>query len=77
MTIDTGSETDVFAGRLCTWIHTPRGGYGFSTPVDAEVLNYSKETGRVTIRVSTASGHPAKRVVAVGNLRERPAPVPT
>ncbi len=72
VTIDTGGPDDVFAGALMTWMYTPRGGYGYTMPVDAKVIAHSRRPGtRVTIEVLKRSGDKVKRVVDVKNLRWR------
>lgn len=69
LTIDTGHPSDVFKGLLCTWLHQPRGGYGYQIPVYAEVLSYRKTTQTVTIRVRTKSGARVTRTVPLTSLR--------
>jgi hypothetical protein len=73
VTVDTGGPDDVFVGALVTWMHTPRGGYGYTMPVDAVVLSHGRRPStRVTIEVEKArSGEKAKRHVQAANLRWR------
>lgn len=71
-TVDTGGPDDVFPGALVTWMHTPRGGYGYTMPVDAEVVAHASRPGTwVSIRVTTRAGRVVKRRVDVRNLRWR------
>jgi hypothetical protein len=70
VTVDTGGPDDVWPGCLVTWMHTPRGGYGYSMPVAAKVLSHGRRPStKVTIQVTTAKGAHVKRVVDVANLR--------
>lgn len=57
-------------GELVTWIHTPRGGYGYEIPVDAKILALKGD--RATIEVQTKDGRTVKRRVLTKNLRRRP-----
>lgn len=71
-TVDTGGPDDVFPGCLLTWMHTPRGGYGYTYPVSAKVLSYSRRpSSKVTIEIAKADEMLVKRVVDVANLRWR------
>lgn len=71
-TVDTGELGDVFPGALVTWLHTPRGGYGYTMPVDAKVLSHAKRPGTwVCIEVTTRQGRKVKRRVDIKNLRWR------
>jgi hypothetical protein len=56
-------------GKLVTWIHEPRGGYGFATPVDAVVVKVC--TLRVRIEVPLRDGRRVIRVVRPELLRPR------
>lgn len=68
VTVDTGGPDDLFAGALVTWLHTPRGGYGHSVPVDAKVIAVGDRT---TIEVADRLGRPVMRTVLARNLRWR------
>jgi hypothetical protein len=70
--------TPLQPGARVTWMHQPRGGYGFITPVAGVVL---RRTGkRVLIRVArrTQGGRwePAERWVNPDKLRPREKYVP-
>lgn len=56
-------------GDKLTWLYTPRGGYGYITPVDAEVLKVGSR--KVKIRVRKVSGELVERWVSPENLRPR------
>ena len=72
VTVDTGGPNDVFVGALLTWINTPRGGYGYTMPIDAKVLGHDRRPGvRVTIEVKTKAGRVVKRNVQASALRWR------
>lgn len=72
VTVDTGGADDVFKGALLTWLHTPRGGYGYTVPVDAIVLGYGiRPRTWVQIEVAKANGDKVKRRVEAVNLRWR------
>jgi len=73
LTVDTGEISDVFVGALVTWMHVPRGGYGFEMPIDAKVIAYSRRPRtRVKIEVGTKAGRLVTRWVEAKNLRWRP-----
>jgi hypothetical protein len=72
VTVDTGGPDDVFVGACVVWMHTPRGGYGYSMPVDAKVLGHSlRPHTQVTIEVKTKKGAALVRHVKAENLRWR------
>ena len=56
-------------GSLATWLHEPRGGYGFTYPVNAEVLRVTAK--RVLIRVPLKAGGTAERWVTPERLKLR------
>lgn len=56
-------------GDKLTWIYTPRGGYGFSYPVNAEVVKVNAKT--VRIRVARHDGTQVQRNVKPEHLKER------
>lgn len=64
MTID-----DLAPGMSVSWIHVPRGGYGFPTPVDAVVLKVGRN--RVHIEVVLRDGRRVERIVRPDSLRPR------
>ena len=72
VTVDTGGPDDVFRGALVTWLHVPRGGYGYTMPVDAVVLRHAgRPRTWVQIEVAKANGDKVERRVDAGNLRWR------
>lgn len=36
-------------GRRCVWLHTPRGGYGFTLRIPVRILNCGKTRARVHV----------------------------
>jgi hypothetical protein len=57
------------AGNTVTWLHQPRGGYGYLYPVDGTVVHVA---GRhIVIRVPLRSGKLVERRVKPENLRPR------
>lgn len=56
-------------GDKMTWMYTPRGGYGFSYPVNAEVVKVNAKTVRV--RVQRCNGQMVERNVKLDSLKER------
>jgi len=61
--------TPFAAGERVTWIHTPRGGYGYTWPVEVEVLHVTPK--RVRIRVALLGGETVERTVRPEHLRRR------
>lgn len=59
----------VQVGQKLTWLHQERGGWGYVTAVDAEVVSVGKK--RVQIHVKRVSGETVIRSVDPANLRER------
>lgn len=57
---------DLYRGALVTWLHKPRGGYGFVMPIGATVLAVRQ---KVAIVVTTADGREVSRMVDAENLR--------
>lgn len=68
--VPTRGELEV--GMELTWICTPRGGYGFSYPVNARVLGFGR--CRVKIEVERKDGTKVARYVDRENLRWRRPP---
>lgn len=64
MTID-----DLAPGMSVSWIHVPRGGYGFPTPVDAVVVKVCRS--RIRIEVPLRDGRCVERLVRPDSLRAR------
>lgn len=72
VTVDTGGHDDVFTGALVTWLHVPRGGYGYAMPIPATVVIFARSPSRrVRIAVETRRGHVVRRTVDADNLRWR------
>ncbi len=72
LTVDIGELGDVFPGALVTWLHTPRGGYGYTMPVDAKVVSHARRPRTwVRIEVMTKAGEKVSRTVDARNLRWR------
>jgi hypothetical protein len=55
-------------GDKVTWLYTPRGGYGYIIPVNAEVVRVSGKTVRV--RVQRVDGEMVERNVRPESLKE-------
>lgn len=58
-------------GMAVSWIHVPRGGYGFPTPVDAVVMRVCAR--RAWVKVLLRDGRCVPRLVDPENLRPRSA----
>ncbi len=58
-------------GMAVSWIHVPRGGYGFPVPVDAVVVRVCAR--RVRVEVPLRDGRRVTRLVTPEALRPRPA----
>jgi len=67
--VESASTRWMTPGAPATWIHVPRGGYGYQVPVDATILKLHGKT--CTIEVTTRAGTKVKRRVSVENLRVR------
>lgn len=57
------------AGDRVTWLHVPRGGYGHSMPIDAEIVRLHAK--HATVKVKKRSGDLVHRRVALSSLRMR------
>ena len=55
-------------GQRVTWLYQPRGGYGYTVPVDARVVRFSRR-GRPVIEVRTVAGEAVTRCVLAESLR--------
>jgi len=64
---------EMFVGALVTWMHTPRGGYGFSYPVPAKVVGLSLSGERARIEVQKRDGTNVRRTVSHQHLCWRKA----
>jgi hypothetical protein len=58
------------SGDHVTWVHTPRGGYGYSMPVDVQIVALHGK--HATVRVKKRSGEVVLRRVARSSLRKKP-----
>ena len=70
-TYDTGGDRDVYPGALVTWLHVPRGGYGYVLPIDGKVIRVGKYAHGVVAltEVTTKTGRKVQRRVLLENLR--------
>jgi hypothetical protein len=62
---------ETFVGMLVSWMHVPRGGYGYTMPVDAQIVSLNPQGDRAIIEVQTRAGRTVRRTVHVDNLRRR------
>lgn len=62
---------EAFVGALVSWLHVPRGGYGYEYPVDAEIVALNLQGDRARIKVTTRSGETVHRHVDTSRLRWR------
>ena len=62
---------ELFVGQLVSWVHTPRGGYGYSYPVDAKIVMLSLDGTKTIVEVTTARGATVERLVSCASLRRR------
>jgi len=60
---------DIITGCTLTWLHEPRGGYGYVIPVDALVL--SKGNSKVKVEVKLRNGGKSIRFVNPDKLKEK------
>lgn len=72
VTVDSGERSDVARGSRVVWLHVPRGGYGYTLSIPAEVVAIHPTTGWVTISAQRQAGGCVKRVVRVSSLRHPP-----
>jgi len=56
-------------GDRVTWLHVPRGGYGYSMPLDVEIVKLL--ANHAMVKVKTRSGDLVQRRVTLSSLRER------
>lgn len=69
-----GSLARFAPGDLVTWLHVPRGGYGYFWPVDGEVVRVTAK--RVRIRVAKRSGEKVTVSVRPEYLRRQRGTAP-
>lgn len=60
---------EAFVGALVAWMHTPRGGYGYTIPVDAKIVALNLHGDRAVIEVKTKAGAMVTRNVKTSSLR--------
>jgi hypothetical protein len=56
-------------GDLVTWLHMPRGGYGYSMAIDAEIIKF--QGIHAIVKVKKKSGETVRRIVSRLALREK------
>ena len=56
-------------GALVLWMHKPRGGYGYTIPVDARITALNQNGDRATIEVKTKVGARVSRTVKTSALQ--------
>lgn len=66
--MNTGGPDDLFTHCLVTWMHKPRGGYGFVMPIPAKVESWNLRVVTIEI-VSATTGKTLRRNVAPASLR--------
>lgn len=59
------------SGDRVSWMHVPRAGYGYSIPIDAEVVKLHAK--HATVKIKKRSGEIVRRRVALSALREKSA----
>jgi hypothetical protein len=62
---------ELFNGALVSWVHKPRGGYGFTIVIPAKIVKLSLDGSRATIEVEHRSGRKVRRSVMHTSLRWR------
>lgn len=65
---------DFQVGEQVTWMHQPRGGYGYVMPTPARIVRFSPR-GRPVIEVTMVSGEVVTRCVLTESLRHAPGVV--
>jgi len=64
---------ELFVGARVTWLHVPRGGYGYALPVDAVVTRLNLQGDRAEIEVTKKSGATVRRRVTCEHLKWKKA----
>lgn len=67
---------ELFIGAKLLWAHVPRGGYGYTIYVPAEVVALSLDGTRAKIAVRTKTGESRVRSVKSEDLRWRGTTMP-
>jgi hypothetical protein len=60
---------EAFIGAIVSWMHKPRGGYGYIIPVPAVIAGLNLDGDRATIQVKTKAGSTVIRHVLLSSLR--------
>lgn len=60
------------AGDPATWMHVPRGGYGYGYAMPVDVTIVKLHTKHATVKVKKRSGELVLRRVVLSALREKP-----
>ena len=68
---DHVASHETFVGMLVAWAHVPRGGYGYTVLVPAEITALSLDGTFAEIEVTTAAGRKLTRTVQNTSLRRR------
>lgn len=55
-------------GESVTWLHHPRGGYGYIIPVAAKIIKITHSMATIEVTRS-ANGEKVQRIVKIENLR--------
>jgi hypothetical protein len=63
---------ELAAGDKVIWLHTPPGGYGYTLPIPATVVQVKR---RVQVEVACTCGGTKRRWVSADNLRPATEPV--
>ena len=62
---------ELFVGALVDWMHVPRGGYGFTLRIPAQIVALNLMGTIAVIAFKTASGATIRRRVAHVSLRQK------
>lgn len=67
----TVESHEAFVGAQVLWMHTPRGGYGHTIPVEARIDALNLQGDKARIEVVTKAGEVVLRNVKTSSLRWR------
>lgn len=62
---------EAFVGARVAWVHTPRGGYGYTVEVPARISALSLDGTRATVMVQRRDGSEVARTIETARLRWR------
>lgn len=62
---------EAVVGASVVWMHTPRGGYGYAIPVNAQIAALSHQGDRAVIEAVNKAGEVVRRNVKISSLRVR------